>query len=186
MTRSLGSPQKTINLGSPNPVVTLISTKLNLKQFYRTFVEPLKRDDKCQSYLFRPLIEICAGWKQETLNQNIIQMTKMNTTPIPLVFSSANEMSVLSNKIESLTKIYQHMNYNQWNRVDAFMLLAMILISIDGTFETLLKGVIFIFGFSDVDSQTRINKDEFSFFLECMFKAVMLFAMPPARIETTV
>ena len=65
-------------------------------------------------------------------------------------------------------------------------LISVILLSIDGTFESLIKNVLFIFGFSDQQTQQSITKDEFQFFLDCMFRGVMSLVQPPKLVTNAV
>jgi len=41
------------------------------------------------------------------------------------------------------------MNYRNMGRIDAMELIAIILLSVDGPFESFIRNLVFIFGFSD-------------------------------------
>lgn len=92
----------------------------------------------------------------------------------------------LSNKSEPIKQIFAHLNHMKLDRIDAFELISAIILSIDGTFESFLKNVIFVFGFSDSQSQESISKDEFHFYLDCLFRGVMNLAVPPQHIQNLV
>ena len=76
------------------------------------------------------------------------------------------------------------MNYRGFNRIDTFELISVILLSIDGTFEQYLKNVIFIFGFTDNAYKETITLNELHFYLDCTFRGVMTFVVPPKQIQT--
>jgi hypothetical protein len=54
-------------------------------------------------------------------------------------------------------------------------LFAPILISIQGKLETILQNMMIIFGFS---SENDFSRDEFHFFLDCLFKGLMKLLVP--------
>ena len=110
-------------------------------------------------------------------------MTKKYTTPVPLIFHSAEHMRALSNKHESVKSIFNHMNYSKLDRIDAFELMSMILLSIDGSFDQFIKNIIFVYGFSDMQNQVTITQEEFHFFLDCMFRSIMTLSIAPEYIE---
>jgi len=58
-------------------------------------------------------------------------------------------MSILSGKAEANKKLFEKLNHAKLGRIDTFELLSIIIMAIDGDFDSLLKNVIFIFGFSD-------------------------------------
>ena len=106
--------------------------------------------------------------------------------PIPLYFNSPSEMAKLSKK--DMTELFNHMNYRKaenkkLDRIDAFELISVILLSIDGDFEAFMKNIIFIFGFEDMQNQKTITKEEFHFYLDCLFRGVMAIVVPPELIK---
>ena len=59
-------------------------------------------------------------------------------------------------------------------------LISCILISIDGKFESLIQNIVFIFGFSGMDLKDQsFTRDEFFFFLDCLFRGIMALVAPP-------
>lgn len=111
-------------------------------------------------------------------------MTKKGTAPIKLWFDSNEEMCILSNKRAALIDIFKLLDTLQLGRIDTLELFAAILISIEGRSEVLLNSnsyfninldIMLIFGFSE---ETEFSKDEFHFFLDCMFRGIMKFAIP--------
>jgi len=65
-------------------------------------------------------------------------MTKKGSAPIKLWFDSSEEMMILSNKRNALIDIFKLLDCNNMGRIDTLELFAVVLISIDGKFETLL------------------------------------------------
>lgn len=139
--------------------------------------------ENAEFYLFRPFADLCSGWKQETFKQIIVQLTKRNTSPIPMIFDSPQQMSCLSNKHDSIKLIFNYLNYLKLDRIDTFEIIAVILLSIDGDFSSFIRNVIFLFGFSDSENQTSITKEEFHFFLDNLFRGVMSLGCPPEQIH---
>ena len=60
--------------------------------------------------------------------------------------------------------------------------MAGILMCIDDSFELLLQNVIFIFGFSAGSTQKTITMEEFFYFLDSLFRAVMSFVTLPTIV----
>jgi hypothetical protein len=59
-------------------------------------------------------------------------------------------------------------------------LISCILISIDGKFESLVNNIVFIFGFSSQELPEKyLTKDEFFFFLDCLFRGILSLVAPP-------
>jgi hypothetical protein len=82
-----------------------------------------------------------------------MMVTRKNTTPIPMIYNSPEEMAAISNKNETIKEIYNHLNYQKFDRIDAFELIAMVLMACDGKFEGLMKIIIAVFGFTDMQAQ---------------------------------
>ena len=118
-------------------------------------------------------------------------MTKKNTSPVPLYFNSPLEMAILSNKQVSIVELYNHLNYRKsenrkLDRIDTFELISVILLSIDGPFESFIKNVITIFGFEDSQNLGTICKEEFHFYLDCLFRGVMAIVVPPELVRNKI
>lgn len=45
--------------------------------------------------------------------------------------------------------IFAHMDHRKLGRIDAMELIAVILLSIDGSFDSFIRNIVYIFGFSD-------------------------------------
>lgn len=133
-----------------------MSQTISIESFIDIYVAPSFKDNYEYS-LLKCFAEMCSGWKQETFKNIINLMTKKNTSPVPLFFNSPLEMAILSNKNLQVKELYNHLNYRKsdnrkLDRIDTFELISVILLSIDGSFESLIKNVICIFGFEDYDA----------------------------------
>lgn len=51
--------------------------------------------------------------------------------------------------MEPVHNIFLHMDHLKVGRIDAMELIAVILLSIDGTFDAFIRNIVDIFGFSD-------------------------------------
>jgi hypothetical protein len=115
-------------------------------------------------------------------------MTRKGTAPIKLWFDSAEEMQLLSNKRNALAELYKILDYNGLGRIDTMELFAVILLSIEGKFEVLINSnlsisyylfsyldIMLIFGFSE---EGKFYRDEFHFFLDCLFRGIMKLVIP--------
>lgn len=109
-----------------------------------------------------------------------------NTIPLPMAFISPQQMTMISNKQEPVQKIFAHLNFRNFTRIDTFELVAMICLSIDGTFESLLKTIIFMFGFNDVEKQETITREEFHLFLDSMFRGIINLGCLPEKVTNEV
>lgn len=64
-------------------------------------------------------------------------------------------MSTLSNKNASIKDLFDHMNFkkdpmgNPLNRIDTYEIIAVIILCLDGTEESLISNVITMFGFEN-------------------------------------
>ena len=100
-------------------------------------------------------------------------------------------MATLSNKQDKIRDLFEHLNYRKaenkkLDRIDTFELISVILLSIDGNFESFIKNVIAIFGFDDQQNQKTITKEEFHFYLDCLFRGVMAIVVPPELVRNHV
>jgi hypothetical protein len=93
-------------------------SELDFQKFYSIFVSPL--DHHHEIYFIKSFADLCMGWKQETFKQVIIQVTKKNTVPLPMVFNSPSQMCMLSNKQEAVQQLFKHLDFKKLGRVDAF------------------------------------------------------------------
>ena len=94
----------------PEPLSQDMITKnmqrtFSLEQFSEIYVKPHAQPSTV-CYIFRPFVEVCQGWKQETFNQVLVQITKKNLVPIPTLLYTDKEMGVISNKSEPIAKIF--------------------------------------------------------------------------------
>jgi len=119
--------------------------------------------------------DICSGWTQETLRQNILQMSKKGVAPIKLWFDSPQEMMVMTNKAQTIETLFKYLDYKGLGRIDSMELLTVIALASDGKIEILLGNIMNMFGFS---SSTSFSKDECYFFLDCMFRGIMKLVTP--------
>lgn len=150
---------------------------------------PSTSRDKIQYSTLKSFADLCQGWKHETFQQLVTLMTKKGQSPLPLVFTSVKHLKELSNKVEPLTNIFNHMNYRKLDRIDAMELISCILLAINGSFESFMKNAVFIFGFSSLakhqsgkDDQLTINMFEFNFFLDSLLRGIMTLVAPPKVI----
>ena len=131
-------------------------------------------------FLIEPnFTDICSGWKQDTFKQVAGKMTKNGSQPMPLVFNSTQQMQCVSNKTEALQNIFNHLNYQKLDRIDAQQFIACILTSIDGKFESFIKNVVLIFGYQEANT---ITQPEFENFMDNMCCGVMNIVTPPELI----
>jgi hypothetical protein len=108
------------------------------------------------------------------------------SSPFPLIYSSPLEMKDLSKKADSVKNIFNHLNYRKVGRISSLELIALILLSINGSLESMMKNVIMIFGFTDTETQQRITQDEFNFFIDCLFKGILALVQTPQSAVTPV
>ena len=102
-------------------------------------------------------------------------MTKKGVAPIKLWFDSPEEMAQLSNKRPALQEIFKTLDTNKVSRIDTLELFAVILISIQGKFDTIISNMMIIFGFNN---DNDFSRDEFHFFLDCLFRGLLKLAIP--------
>ncbi|CDW83191.1 UNKNOWN [Stylonychia lemnae] len=119
--------------------------------------------------------DLCSGWTQETFRQVVMTLTRKGAAPIKLWFDSPEEMTVLSNKRPALQELFRIMDHNNVGRIDTLEIFAVILISIQGKFEIILQNMMTIFGFNN---ENEFSRDEFHFFLDCMFRGLLKLAIP--------
>ena len=129
------------------------SQTISFESFCEIYVAPSFKENFEYS-LLKCFADLCSGWKQDTFRNIIKLMTKNHTSPVPLYFNTPLEMASLSNKQDKIRDLYNHLNYRKsenrkLDRIDTFELISVILLSIDGNFESFIKNVIALFGFDD-------------------------------------
>ena len=139
--------------------------------FINTYKENLK-EPQCHPDC---LGELCGGWSQETFRQIVLKMTKKGKIPIKLWFDSAEEMAVLSNKKNALAEIFNYMDTKKRGRIDTMELFALIFLALEGKMETKLNNAMNFFGFNH---RSEFARDEFHYYLDCLFRGIMKFAIP--------
>ena len=100
-------------------------------------------------------------------------------------FNDPKEMSMLSNKHVAIANLFDHMNFkkdtmgNSLNTIDTFEILATIILAIDGDPESMVRNIIYVFGFENGTLDETISKAEFQFFLDSLFRGMMALIIPP-------
>ena len=78
-------------------------------------------------------------------------------------------MELISKNKKVLKELFKIFDTRNLSRVDASEVYCAFLLVSKGSYEIFLKTIIDIFGF---EFQGRITKDEFFFFLDCLFRAI--------------
>ena len=78
-------------------------------------------------------------------------------------------MDHISKNKQVLKQVFKSFDTKNYNRIDGCELYCGFLLISKGSYEIFLKTIIDIFGF---EFQGRITKDEFSFFLDSLFRAI--------------
>lgn len=105
-----------------------------------------------------------------------------NTIPMPMAFITPQQMIMISNKQEQVVKIFTHLDFRHFERIDTFELVAMICLSINGSYDSLLKSIIFMFGFRDIEKQASITREEFHLFLDSLFRGIINLGCIPEKV----
>lgn len=122
--------------------------------------------------------DVCGGWTQEAFRQIILTMSRKGAAPIKLWFDSPEEMSVVSNKRQSIQEIFKTLDSGNVGRIDTLELFAVLLLSVQGKWEIILQNTMIIFGFGN---EGEFSRDEFHFFIDCLFRGLLklLIVAPP-------
>ena len=168
-----------------------MSQTISFESFSEIYVNPSFKDNFEYS-IIKCFSDLCSGWKQETFKSIVIQMTRKSQQPLPLYFNSPMEMAAMSNKVENIKSLFNHLNYRKdqhgkmIDRIDTFELVSVIILVIGGEFESFITNIIFIFGFENGEKDETISNHEFHFFLDCLFRGVMALIVPPEFIRNKV
>ncbi len=54
----------------------------------------------CEYALFPSIIDVCSGWKQQSFKSTVNKITLNGNRPLPLVYTTVDQMSGLSGKKE--------------------------------------------------------------------------------------
>lgn len=146
-------------------VSKVVENEISLQKFHELFDNNLPTF--CLPEFFA---EIVQGWTQETLKQVNMTLTKKGTMPLTLWFDSVDQMRPITNKREHLIQLFKWLDYRNFNRIDTLVLFAITLVAIDGKPEQLSNNIMLFFGFS---SEETFHRDEFHFFLDCLFKGLL-------------
>jgi len=136
---------------------------------FKSFLDEYQDNLKQPSCIPTCMEEICGGWSQETFKQNIQKITKKGTNPLPLWFDSPESMDGISNKLGSLQECFKVMDVRKKNRIDAYELFAVMLLMVEGAFETKLGNIIEIFG---GEQPNAITQGEMHWFLDALFRGL--------------
>ena len=74
---------------------------------------------------------------------------------------------------------------NPLNTIDTFEILAIIIMVSDGVSNKLIDNIIYIFGFENGE-KGLINKEEFYFFLDSLFRGFNALIIPPEVANTEI
>ena len=108
---------------------------------------------------------------QETFKQNIQKITKKGTNPLPLWFDSPESMDGISNKLGSLQECFKIMDVRKKSnsendiflnifkdRIDAYELFAVMLLMVEGAFETKLGSNFYFFEHENDNMEQTLSK----------------------------
>ena len=71
--------------------------------------------------------------------------------------------------------MFDALDTKQLGRIDSMELLTVLAFSAKGNFSQLMENIVLVFGF---ESEGDITKDEYHFFLDCLFRGIMKLTCP--------
>jgi len=104
----------------------------------------------------------------------LVKISLNGKLPLPIVFHNPLDLLSLSNKRNTVFEVFKLFDTRANSRIDTLELLSVISISTSGTLEARLGNAFFIFGFNEKD---RLTKEEFHYFLDCLFRGVAKVAL---------
>lgn len=104
----------------------------------------------------------------------LVKISLNGKLPLPIVFHNPLDLLSLTNKRNTVFEVFKLFDTRANSRIDTLELLAVISISTSGTLEARLANAFFIFGFNEKD---RLTKEEFHYFLDCLFRGVAKVAL---------
>lgn len=102
-------------------------------------------------------------------------MTRKGNRPVHLIFSSEKALDCISGKPDIQSKVFKYFDYKGLGKNDATEIYPLIMLTNDGQLHSFIENVVLIFGFQ---ATQKISRDEFFFFVDCLFKGIMVLVNP--------
>ncbi len=111
----------------------------------------------------------------QSYGQILNKVTNKGTCFLPVIFNEPSDMNFISRKNVQLELLFQSVDINNMGRIDAYEILSVISIFVEGTFEQFVEQIFENFSFN---GWKTIRKDEMIYFIDGIFRGLSKVCVP--------